>query len=432
MEVSNTADNERYAWFDEARFGMTIHWGLYSILARGEWAQYIERIPLREYAKLAEQFKPDSCEPEQWVKLAKETGMKYVVLTTRHHDGFCLFDSEVSDFTSVKTAARRDFVADYVKACRKYGLKVGLYYSLLDWRFPGYFDPAKYPDSAKALVEQAHAQVKELLSKYGPIDLLWYDGGWASTGELHLIPEFWRAEELNAMARELQPHIVINGRCGLPGDFDTPEQEVKASRKGRRWEACMTIGDFCTWGYVRHSPNLKPVSQIIQHLVTCASGAGNYLLNIGPKPDGSVQEEFVTILRQIGRWMKTNGKSIYGSERLPLGWGASGFSWPTNGGMLGTCTARGNRVYLHVFRWPGKTACLVGVGNRVLNARLLATGQPLRVEQSRDGKLILKGLTAEPVDPYDSVIEMELDGTPKAVEYQGIPLGITGSALEME
>ncbi len=417
-------NDKQYAWFDESRFGMFIHWGLYSLLGRGEWVQHVERIPCSEYAKLADEFKANSCDPEQWVKLAKETGMKYVVFTTRHHDGFCLYDSKVSEFTSVKTAAKRDFVADYVKACRKHGLKVGLYYSLLDWRFPGYFDPGKYPDSVAALVEQIHAQVKELLTNYGHIDLLWFDGGWASTPEFRLIPEFWGAHELYDMARKLQPHIMINGRSGLAGDFDTPEQEVKASEKGRRWESCMTIGDFCTWGYVRHNPNLKPVSQLIQNLVTCASNAGNYVLNIGPKPDGSVQDEFVSILGEIGRWMKINSESILGSERLPAGWGASGFAWPTNGGMLGACTARGNQAYLHIFRWPGETACLVGITNKVLSAKLLATGQQLNVEQTSDGKLIIKGLPVQPVDPYDSVIELELDGTPKAIEYHGIPLEI--------
>jgi alpha-L-fucosidase len=415
-------NSDQYTWFDESRFGMFIHWGLYSLLGRGEWVQHVERIPCSEYAKLADEFKPDGCDPEQWIRLAKEAGMKYAVFTTRHHDGFCLYDSQLSDFTSVKTAAKRDFVADYVKACRKHGLKVGFYYSLLDWRFPGYFDPGKYPDNADALVEQIHAQVEELLSNYGPIDLLWFDGGWASTPEFRLVPEFWRAQELYDMARSLQPHIMINGRSGLAGDFDTPEQEVKASETGRRWESCMTIGDFCTWGYVRHNPNLKPISQLLQNLVTCASNAGNYVLNIGPKPDGSVQEEFVSIISEIGRWMKINGESIYGSERLPAGWGASGFAWPTSGGMLGACTAKGNQAYLHIFRWPGETACLVGINNKVLSAKLLATGQLLDVEQNSDGKLTLKGLPTEPVYPYDSVIHMELDGPPQAVEYHGIPL----------
>ena len=184
-------------------------------------------------------------------------------------------------------------MAEYVKACRKAGLKVGFYYSLLDWRFPGYWEPDKYPESAEAMVRQAHDQVRELLTQYGKIDVLWYDGGWLRNTfppQIDLMIPFWRSKKLNAMARRLQPHILINNRSGTQEDLDTPEQHVTASAKGRGWESCMTIGDHVGWGYVKNNPNFKTTPQLLQYLVQAASGEGNYLLNIGPKPDGSVTE----------------------------------------------------------------------------------------------------------------------------------------------
>jgi alpha-L-fucosidase len=234
----------RLEWFHDARFGMFIHWGLYAIPARGEWAMFQEKIPAEEYAPLAKRFRPRSFDADAWVGLAKEAGCKYIVLTTRHHEGFCLFDSKVSDFTAPKTAAGRDFIAEYVRACRRAGLKIGFYYSLLDWRFPAYYDgPEKDPEGWKRHVRYSHAQVCELCTQYGRIDLLWYDGAWVPWAEgeakVNYAPkgDVWRAEELNAMARELQPHIVINNRAGTLEDYDTPEQHIKASEAGRAWES---------------------------------------------------------------------------------------------------------------------------------------------------------------------------------------------------
>jgi len=401
---------ERLKWFNEARFGMFIHWGLYAIPGRGEWVMYVERIPKEEYALLARKFVPKKFNASEWVRLAKEAGMKYIVLTTRHHDGFCLFDSAVSDFTSVKTAAKRDFVKEYVEACRKEGMRIGFYYSLLDWRFPGYFEgPEKNPGSFEAMVKQAHEQVRELLTNYGKIDILWFDGGWIPG--IEDIVKSWRSEELIAMVRKLQPDIIINNRSGLPGDFDTPEQHVTASQPGRCWESCMTIGDSCGWGYIKNNPNMKTVAQLIQYLVSAAAGEGNYLLNVGPRPDGTIQPEFVQRLKAIGKWMKANGESIYGSQRCAFG-----------GGMIGITTAKGNTAYLHVFRWPGEQACIAGVKNKVLSARILATGKKAKVEQTQNGRVFIKDLPENPPDPYDTVIALELDGKPEALSYERIPL----------
>lgn len=418
---------KRTDWFENARFGMYIHFGLYSLLERGEWVMYAERIPHSEYKKLAQKFNPARDVTDAWAKLARDAGMKYMCLTTRHHDGFCLFDSKVSEFTSVKTAAKRDFVAEYVRSCRKFGLKVGLYYSLLDWRFPGYFlGSKKAPESSKAMVAQLHTQVRELMTNYGKIDYLAYDGEWLRTdnfkrefnskGESPLA-KFWRARELSAMVRKLQPQIVVSNRSGLREDFDTPEQTVIPSEHGRLWESCMTMGDFCGWGYVRNMPNMKPVSQIIQYLVTCVSGGGNYILNIGPKPDGSVRKEETQRLDEIGRWMKKNGESIYGCGKIPRGFGGD---W--GAGMLGMSTVKGNNAYLHIFRWPGNAATIPGIKNKVISASILATGRKVKAETAGNGLVRLTGLPVAPPDKYDTVIKLVLDGKPAAYSYEGMPL----------
>ncbi|MFH1475909.1 MAG: alpha-L-fucosidase [Verrucomicrobiota bacterium] len=422
---------KRTAWFHQARFGMFIHWGLYSLLGRGECVMWAERIPVKEYAKLADCFKPARFDADRWVSLAKDGGMKYVVFTAQHHDGFALYDSNASDFTSVKTAAKKDFVAAYVKSCRKYGLKVGLYYSLPDWRFPGYFNLKKYPHSFKAMIRQVHSQVRELMTNYGKIDYLWYDDFcdrlWVQDGEpisstmeaggSPEIPKLWRSKQLNQMVRSLQPQIMINNRSGLEEDLDTPEQAIAVSKPGRAWEACMTMGDFCGWGYIKNNPNFKTTTQLIQNLATTASGAGNYLLNIGPKPDGTVRAEEVTRLKAIGKWMRVNGESIYGSERLPDRWGGV---WGC--GMLGTATVRGRNAYLHIFRWPGETVAVSGIKNKVLSAIIMATGRKAKIEQTKDGRLFLKGLPKEPPDRSDTVIKLKLEGKPKAFDYSGMPL----------
>jgi alpha-L-fucosidase len=376
---------------------MFVHWGLYAILARGEWVMYQERIPPDEYALLAQQFSPDDFNADAWVALAERAGMKYMVLTTRHHDGFCLFDSKVSDYTSVKAAAKRDLVAEYVTACRRAGMKIGFYYSLLDWRWPVYFTgPRKDPQGWAKLVKQVHEQVRELCTQYGKIDVMWYDGGGAYDADA------WQSRKLNAMVRRLQPHIIINNRSGLPEDFDTPEQHVTASQPGRAWESCMIIGEYSGWGYIRHNRNLRSVTQLIQHLAFAASGGGNYLLNVAPKPDGTIQREFVTRLERIGDWLKVNGESIYGTRRCPFG-----------AASIGVTTCRGNTAYVHVFRWPGETACVAGVRNRVKAARVLATERKAHVEQHGD-RLFIRGLPANPPDPHDTVISLELVGRPRA------------------
>lgn len=409
---------QRLAWFHKARFGMFIHFGLYAIPGRGEWVMYRERIPGDEYAKLADKFNPKKFDADEWVATAKAAGMKYMVLTTRHHDGFCLYDSKVSDFKATNTPFGRDLVAEYVTACRKAGLKVGFYYSLLDWRFPGYFERDKYPDSAKAMVRQVHQQVEELMTRYGRIDVLWYDGHWVPNMPEGKRAAFWRAKKLNNMVRKHQPHILINNRSGTNEDLDTPEQHVTASEPGRGWESCMTIGDSGGWGYTRHNPNMKTVPQLIQNLCKAAAGEGNYLLNVGPKPDGSIRNEETARLREMGEWLDAYGEAIYGSQRCEL---------PV--GQIGLWTRKGNDGYLCIFRWPGKEAVVPLIGTKVKSATLLGPdAKRLKVRQEHNGRLVLGGLPARPPLKPANVIKVRFASRPKAMQERDESAWLEGKA----
>lgn len=417
MTTNNTEYEKRLRWFHQARFGMFIHWGLYSLLGRGEWVMLHERIRQGEYAKLADRFDPKKFDADAWAGLAAEAGMKYMTLTTRHHDGFCLWNSRASDFTSVKTTAKRDFIAEYVRACRRAGLKVGLYYSLLDWRYPGYWDCKVHAKSARAMVRQAHDQVRELMSNYGKIDYLFYDGEWVpkvpvprhADGKIvsNEVAKFWQSRKLNRMVRTLQPHIIINNRAAIPEDVDTPEQEVTASTAGRAWESCMTLGDAGGWGYLHNNPNWKALPQLLQNLVNSAAGEGNFLLNVGPRPDGSIRRKEVNLLHAIGKWMETNGESIYGSQRTDL-----------QSGQLGRWTRRGNTGYLHMFHYPGREAVVPLVATKVRSAELLGNPSPLKVRTEYNGRLIISGLPASPPHSSMNTIKIRFAEKPRSIPFR--------------
>lgn len=418
MSDTAAAYAERVRWFHEARFGLFIHWGLYALLGRGEWVMFTERIPSREYARLAKRFTARRFDADAWARTAVEAGMKYAVLTARHCDGFCLYDSAVSDFSSAKTGARRDIVAEYVQACRRAGLKVGIYYSLLDWRFPGNYEPAREKESSQAMVEQANAQVRELLSNYGTIDLLWYDAAYVYNGmssRADMAP-FWRGAEMNAMARRLQPGLIINNRLGLDEDIDTPEQHVKASQPGRAWESCMTMHD-AGWGYVRTSPAMQTSAQLLGHLVSAAAGEGNFLLNVGPKPDGTIRAEEQARLCAIGRWMAANGEAIYGSERCDL-----------SGGPVGTWTRKGTVGYLIVRRWPGREVTVPLVKTRAEGAELLGTDLRLELSTRSNGRLVISGLPAKAPSALYGVIKVRFAGVPEKLEEPDRAAFLAGKA----
>ena len=329
------ADYEnRMKWFRQASFGVFIHWRLYSMLGHGEWAMWREDIHPDDYAKLAKKFNPKNFNAKAWAKLVKESGAKYVVFTTRHHDGFSLWDTKTSDYNSTKTIAKRDFVAKYVKAIRAAGLKVGLYYSLTDWSWPQFNmdiggdqlgwqkfaknGPGYDPVAWKVFVKYMHEQVRELMSNYGKIDLLFYDGCWFQT------PQQWKSAQLNAMVRQLQPHIVINDRAGLKEDYDTPENELPLHLKPtqRPWETCYCMND--TWGYLPGDKNYKTARQCLYALLRISGAGGNFLLNTSPKADGSMTAQNTKILQTMGQWLAKNGESVYGcklAEMAPHGTG---------------------------------------------------------------------------------------------------------------
>ena len=408
---------ERLKWFHEARFGIYVHFGLYSLLGRGEWTMYSERIAPKDYEGLADRFDPSPDAAREWCEIARRAGAKYIVLTTRHHEGFSLFDSQYSDYTSAKRGCKRDIVREYVDAARAAGLKVGFYYSLLDWRYPGYFEPAKYPESKTALVDYIHHQVRELMTNYGQIDLLEYDGGWMHdlNPDKEFRIDFWRARELNAMVRELQPGIIINNRSGLEEDLDTPEQVVRASRPGRGWESCMCIGDSCGWGYTRFNPNMKTPEQLIQYLVQAAQGEGNYLLNIGPMPDGKVRTEEVERLTRVGQWLRVNECAIRNSQRCEL----IGSSQPglVDLNLQGIWTRREKTAYWCIFRWPGTVATAVRVATRPLRARIVGHEAEIQVEyDEKSGKMTLRNLPPLPPDDLCTVIEVEFEDIPRRMD----------------
>ena len=392
----NTSTYEsRMQWFREARFGLFLHWGLYAIPARGEWVMNTERLSIDDYHSYFEEFNPRRFNARSWARMAKEAGMKYVVLTAKHHDGFCLFDSQLTDYKSTNTPFGRDIVREYIDAFREVGLKVGLYYSLLDWHHPDYphygdthhpmRDNPAYKDKSHDFdnyLSYMHGQVEELCTRYGKIDILWFDFSYDDmTGEK------WKATKLIEMVRANQPDIIVDNRLEASGgeygslasvtpspysgDFVSPEQIIppggirNKAGEPMAWEACITMNN--NWGYHRYDHDYKPASLLIRKLVECVSKGGNLLLNVGPDANGEFPEESVVILTEIGRWIRKNGDSIYGC-------GESGLEKPEYGHI----TKKGNTYYVHVMEGPIGPIPVKGIpADKIVNARLLASGAEL-------------------------------------------------------
>lgn len=385
---------QRLAWFKAARFGMFIHWGLYAQLGRNEWAMNLERIPVAEYERLAATWKPAPGCIRQWAKLAKQAGMRYMVLTTKHHEGFCLFDSKLTDYTAVQQGPERDLIAEYVEAARAEGLRVGFYYSLMDWHHPDGANCARDEDARRRFIDYIHGQVRELCTNYGKVDIMWYDVSWP------LDAEGWESAKLNAMVRELQPGIIINDRSQLPEDFGTPEQHITAAEPGRAWEACMTFND-ASWGYTPYDNNYKSAWQVVNMLRQVASGGGNLLLNISPRPDGGVPGQIEQILGEVGGWMQQYGASIYDATD-PM---KQDFSFH------GAYTRKGNIAYYHINRWTGSEITIGGFITPVQAVRFLH-GAAIEFEQKGE-QLILRGLPTVAPNAIDTVIELHCDGEPR-------------------
>ena len=390
---------KRMCWWNEARYGMFVHWGLYAQIGRNEWVQAIECIPVEEYEELAQTFRPKPQAAREWAKLARDAGMKYMVMTTKHHEGYCLWDTSQTDYNAAKTGPGRDLVAEFVDACREYGLGVGFYYSLMDWHHPDGASCAYEPAARQRFLDFTSGCVRELMSNYGKIDILWYDV--ASPFQSH---EGWESVSMNQMVRKLQPHILINNRSRLPEDFSTPEGQVLAADEGRGWEACMTF-NHTSWGHMpsaavdAHRPR-----DILKMLNSACEGTGNLLLNVGPAPDGSVPEAAVEPLLTVGKWLKKNGDAVYGAlDRAPRGASA-----------CGAMSQKGKTVYFWCRYWAARQIGLGGFGTKLKSASLLVNGKPVQFEQS-GARILLKNLPAAEPDKLAgyTVLKLEFASPPK-------------------
>lgn len=396
-------------WFRDAKFGMFIHWGLYSLLGKGEWVMFNDRISVSEYAKLADEFVAPDFDADAWAQIAKSAGMKYMVFTTKHHDGFSLFDTKASDFNSVNSAAKRDFVAEYVAACRKAGLKVGFYYSPMDWRFPGYFFPEMYIESALEMKEQCWTQLRELMTNYGKIDMLWFDGEWLAHGgikwagpkawtraedwmqsEYFDVEYFWESDKLINMIRQLQPGIMINNRGGWQGDFHTRERRVGDLRTDKPWDSCDCLA--ASWGWMPDTPMLS-LAQLVKNLVNIVTKDGNYLLNVGPTGSGKIESRQADRLQQLGKWLAEYEETIYstrGGPFLPGPWGGTTF--------------RGNQVYVHITDWVEEKIMLPKLANNELTSYTSLNATDVTVVEMEQHLAIHVPLDAR--DPFDTIVEL--------------------------
>jgi alpha-L-fucosidase len=389
---------KRTEWFLQDRIGMFIHWGLYAIPARGEWVRNSEKLSNEDYQVYFDQFNPVHYDPRIWAKAAKHAGMKYAVLTAKHHDGFCLFDSKLTDYKSTNTQAGRDLVREFIDAFRAEGLKVGLYYSLIDWHHPDYpaygdeFHPMRDnveykrdPSKFGNYLEYMHGQVRELLTNYGKLDIMWFDFSYRD-----MRGEKWRATELMEMIRSLQPQIIIDNRLEASGegggsiftqdpsfysgDFASPEQIIPPSGvtddEGHSipWEACVTLNN--SWGYSTNDHFYKSARTVIRKLVECVSKNGNLLLNVGPDAKGEFPLQSLQILEEVGQWIRRNGESIYGCGHADL----PKPEW-------GCYTRKGNKLYAHLFEQSVGPVNLSGLAGRIKQARLLSDGSELFVSR---------------------------------------------------
>ncbi|UCG50226.1 MAG: alpha-L-fucosidase [Phycisphaerales bacterium] len=351
----------------QMKFGLFIHWGPVSLKGTEiGWSRGGERrgrsgrgsIPAEEYDNLYKRFDPVKFNADEWIQLAKDAGMKYLVFTSKHHDGFSMFDSKLTEYKITNSPFKRDVVKELADACHKAGIKLGYYYSPVDWYHPDYrtANHARY-------IEFLHGQLREICSNYGRIDIVWFDGLGGSAKD-------WDSERLFKMIRGLQPHVIINNRAGLPADHDTPEQRIGKFQNDRPWETCMTICRQWAW---KPNDQMKSLKQCIDTLVRVVGGDGNLLFNVGPMPDGRIEPRQVERLREMGAWLEEYGKSIYGTRGgpfMPGAWGAS--------------THYCNVVYVHVLKWPGETLRLPPITKKITESRVLTGGQ-VKVTQTDEG-----------------------------------------------
>jgi alpha-L-fucosidase len=433
LQESKEEKDARMKWWREARFGMFIHWGLYAVPAGdykgvrseriGEWIQAWANIPREEYEQFANEFNPVQFDAAEWVRIAKEAGMKYLVITSKHHDGFSIFDSEISDYDIVdSTPYGKDVIADLSRECKKQGVRFCFYHSIMDWHHPSQYveEEGKHPtaghgqnkiyeDQKQEYVEYMKTQLRELVTKYDP-EVLWFDGEWV---------DWWTEEDgkdLYNYVRNLKPSIIINNRVGkgrqgmqglnkgpgYAGDFGTPEQEIPPTGlPGIDWESCMTMNK--TWGFKSYDEDWKSTETLLRNMIDIASKGGNYLLNVGPTADGLIPEPSVKRLQEMGQWLAVNGDSIYATQAGPF----EALEW-------GRATRKGNLLYLHVFDWPKGELRVPALQNEVKKAYLLAQpDQTLKVNKAADALTI--AVPGQAPDPIATVVVLELDIAPSPV-----------------
>ncbi len=420
--------DQRMEWFRDARFGMFIHWGLYSIPAGewngetnyGEWIRESAHIPLEQYNTFVDQFNPVRFNADEWVKMAKDAGMKYIVITSKHHDGFGLFNSRHTSFDVMSTPFKRDILKELSVACEKEGMTFCFYHSIMDWHHPDYLprrtwetDRSSEGADFEHYVTYMKKQLKELLTHYGKLGILWFDGEWESTWTEE------RGKDLYQFVRSYQPDIIVNnrvttGRSGMEGlteagafagDYGTPEQEIPATGiPGVDWESCMTMNDH--WGYNKNDKNFKSTREILRMLADIASKGGNYLLNVGPTAEGVFPHESIDRLKEIGTWMKTNGESIYGTQASPF----KHLPW-------GRCTQKkmteSSRLYLHVFDWPVDQKLVIpGLGSKTIRAFLLADPNQEELVVTKDQADVIITLPVQAPDQNISVVVLDIEKNP--------------------
>ena len=397
-------ERDMQAW-REMKFGLFIHWGPVSLKGTEiGWSRGGERrgrsgkgsIPAEEYDNLYKQFNPVKFNADEWVQMAKDAGMKYLVFTSKHHDGFSMFDSRLTDYKITNSPFKRDVVKELADACHKAGLKLGFYYSPPDWYHPDY-----RTENHIRYIDFMHGQIRELCTNYGRLDIMWFDGLGGKAVD-------WDSENMFKMIRRLQPHIVINNRAGLPADHDTPEQRIGKFQHDRAWETCMTICRQWAW---KPNDEMKSLKQCIHTLVRVVGGDGNLLFNVGPMPDGRIEPRQVTRLREMGDWLRKYGESIYATRGGPF---------KTTASLAGTY--KGNTIYVHILNWPGDTVTLPAINKKIIAGSLL-TGGSVKLKQTPEGIEI--SVPKQYRRELDTIVKLRLDGPAGRIE----PVALASASL---
>lgn len=403
--VGCSADSSALQRFVDSRYGLFVHYGLFSMLERGEWVMNRERLRADEMRSLAERFDPGAFDAEYICDLAVACGMRYINLTTMHHEGFRLYDTELSDFNA-KAVCGRDLVAELVAAARARGLRISLYHSLNNWTDqPDGVQALESRDAYEEFIANTHARIRELVTRFNPVDVLWYDGWWPFSAE------GWKALEMNALARAVQPHLLFNGRNGLPGDFGTPEGHMSAPTPWRPWEACITLNDH--WGFHCGDHNWKSPAAVVKLLSAAAAGKGNLLINVGPRGDGAIPTESVRILRRVGRWLETHGEAVFDTDPFTFGLmsreGHNG-DWSD----LGPRSLRGKSLYQWTLYWPGTELTIAGLNTEVEAVTLLGEeGEKSCEFRQAEGKVTVTGLPETPPDEVCPVLRFDCRDVPE-------------------